>query len=138
MRALQVDAKRVFFPQFAALGLDHCWFQQAGATAHTARITMEILRQQFPGRVFSRFGDFNWPSRSPDLTAPDFFLWGFLNTRVYHNKPRTLQDLEANIEEEIANLQLGVLRVTIQIAVKRAQLCINSGGGHLREIIFSK
>ena len=121
-------------PQVAALGLDHCWFQQDGATAHTARVTMEILRHQFPGRVISRFGDLNWPSRSPDLTAPDFFLWGFLKSRVYHNKP---QVLKTNIEEEIANLEPGVLRATIQNAVKRAQLCINSGGGHLTDIIFS-
>jgi hypothetical protein len=31
-----------------------------------------------------------------------------------------------------------VLRATIQNAVKRAQLCINSGGGHLSIIIFFK
>lgn len=124
-------------PKVAEFGLEHCWFQQDGATSHTAQETMEILRHQFPGRVISRFGDLNWPARSPDLTVPDFFLWGFLKSRVYRHKLRTLQALKANIEEEINNLEPDVLRATIQNAVKRAQMCINSGGGHLTDIIFS-
>ena len=52
------------------------WFQQNGATAHTARLSMNTLRTAFPGRLLSRFGDIQWPSNSPDLTAADFFLWG--------------------------------------------------------------
>jgi len=32
--------------------------------AHTAEISMQFLRT-FPGRLVSRFGDVNWPSRSP-------------------------------------------------------------------------
>ena len=50
------------------------WFQQDGATAHTARETLNLLREQFPNRVISKNGDLRWPLRSPDLTPPDFFL----------------------------------------------------------------
>jgi hypothetical protein len=32
-----------------------------------------------------------WPPRSPDLTLPDFFLWGFLKERVYSNNPRSME-----------------------------------------------
>ena len=53
------------------------WFQQDGATAHTARESMQLLRERFNGRIICRF-DVNWPSRPPDLTSPDFFLWGYL------------------------------------------------------------
>ena len=49
------------------------WFQQDGATPDTARESMQLLREHFNGRIISRFGDINWPSRSPDLTSPDFF-----------------------------------------------------------------
>ncbi|XP_075164295.1 uncharacterized protein LOC142236896 [Haematobia irritans] len=38
-----------------------------------------------------------WPPRSPDLTAPDFFLWGYLKDKVYVNNPQTLQQLKDNI-----------------------------------------
>ena len=39
----------------------------------------------------------NWPPRSPDLTAPDFFLWGYLKGKVNANMPRTIQEFKANI-----------------------------------------
>jgi hypothetical protein len=51
------------------------WFQQDGTTANTARATMD-LRQLFVERIISRNSQINWPPRSPDLSAPDYFLWG--------------------------------------------------------------
>ena len=56
------------------------WFQQDGATFHTARPIMALLHEIFGDRIISRFSDFNWPPRSPDLTAPDFFLWDYLKS----------------------------------------------------------
>jgi hypothetical protein len=35
---------------------------------------MAALRPLFPERVISRIGNVPWPFRSPDLTAPDFFV----------------------------------------------------------------
>ena len=49
--------------------------------------------------------DLEWPARSPDLTPCDFYLCCFLKSRVYVNRPRTLQDLKTNIQEEIANIE---------------------------------
>ncbi|PNF28054.1 hypothetical protein B7P43_G12273, partial [Cryptotermes secundus] len=37
--------------------LRQMWFQQDGATAHTARASMEIALRMFPQHVISRFGD---------------------------------------------------------------------------------
>ena len=33
------------------------WFQQDGATAHTARASMTAVRAAFPNYAISRFGD---------------------------------------------------------------------------------
>ena len=74
------------------------WFQQDGATAHQR---MVLLRGLFGEHLISRFSGFNWPSCSPDLTASDFFLWGYLKERVYVNNPRTVQELKNNIRHEI-------------------------------------
>jgi len=63
------------------------WFQQDGATAHTAVISIAAFRLLFPQWVISRFGDVPWPPRSPDLTAPYFFLWGYLKSKVYSTRP---------------------------------------------------
>jgi len=50
------------------------WFQQDGATSHTAVISVAALRRVFQ-RVVARFGDVR-PPHSPDLTAPEFFSVG--------------------------------------------------------------
>jgi len=52
------------------------------------------VRNMFPGHLVSRFGDVPWPPRSPDLSTCDFFLWGYLKSRVYRHKPRMLNDLK--------------------------------------------
>lgn len=89
-----------FLPQLDELGLKNMWFQQDGATAHTARATTDILKKAFPGPLICRFGDLHWPARSPDLTVPDFFLWGFLKSRVYVNKPQTLEARSSGKSDE--------------------------------------
>ena len=67
------------------------WFQQDGATAHTARVSMAAVSEVFGDRVISRG---LWPPRSPDLTPPDFYLWGKLKGSVYGNNPRTMDELK--------------------------------------------
>ena len=52
--------------------MQNVYFQQDGATPHTARLAMDVVRRMFPGRGISRFGDIPWPPRSPDLTTCDF------------------------------------------------------------------
>ena len=77
------------FPQ-----LHKAWFQQDGATSHTARQSMAAVRELFGNRVISRFSDIPWPPRSPDLSVCDFFLWGYFKNRVYTTQPRTLDELK--------------------------------------------
>ena len=76
-------------------------FQQDSATAHTANESMTIVRNMFSGHLISRFGDVPWPPRSPDLSKCDFFLWGYLKSRVYTHKPCMLNDLKEAIRQEI-------------------------------------
>ncbi|XP_018315542.1 uncharacterized protein [Mycetomoellerius zeteki] len=55
-----------------------------------------------------------------DLTAPDFFLWGFLKSKVYVNKPRTLEALKDNIRREMAAIEPETLQKVMENAEKRA------------------
>ncbi|GFW31848.1 transposable element Tc3 transposase [Trichonephila clavipes] len=73
------------------------WFQQDGATCHTARATIDLLKDTFGDRLISRFGPVNWPPRSCDLTPLDYFLQGYIKSLDYANKPETLDHLEDNI-----------------------------------------
>jgi hypothetical protein len=63
---------------------------------------MRVLNRMFPARVISWRGNIEWPARSPDLNTCDFFLWGYLKSKVYKKKPRTTEDLKQNIMEEVA------------------------------------
>ena len=114
------------------------WFQQDGATAHTAVISIAALRRLFPQRVISHFGDVPWPPRSPDLTAPDFFLWGYLKNKVYSNGHTDLHTLKENIPEEIAKISEETLQATMCSFLTRVHLCIKEGGGHLKDLAHKK
>ena len=52
--------------------MDDIWFQQDGATCHTANVTIDLLRTVFENRIISRKSDVNWPPRSCDLTPTDY------------------------------------------------------------------
>jgi len=104
------------------------------ATAHTAVISIAALRCLFPQRAISGFGDVPWPPRSPDLTAPDFFLWGYLE-KVYITRPTDLHALKENIREEIAKLSEETLQAVMRSFFTCVHLCIEEGGGHLKDII---
>lgn len=117
---------------------DQTWFQQDGATAHTAQVSMEAVRALFPGKLISKFGDKNWPPRSPDLTPMDFFLWGYLKSKVYATNPATLDALRQRIEEEIAAIPAEMCSRVFQNLRVRLEECLQRNGHHLDNIIFKK
>ena len=92
-----------------------------GAICHTAIETIQLLHKTFPSTfpILSRFGDQIFFFRLPrlcDLTPLDFFLWGYLKSKVYVNN-------------------LTITRA-LQEEIKR---CINEiRGGHLPDVLFHK
>jgi hypothetical protein len=60
-----------FIAQLKEDEIDKAYFQQDGATAHTAHMSMALLDNVFVDRIISKTF---WPPRSPDLSPPDFFL----------------------------------------------------------------
>lgn len=126
----------LFLPALDDMGLDDMWFQQDGATCHTADATMNILQQRFAGMVISRRGDVNWPPRSCDLTPLDFFLWGFLKSQVYANNPQSTDALKVNITTAIAQVQQNLCGRVIENWITRIHATVRSRGGHLNDVIF--
>ncbi|GFX97556.1 transposable element Tcb2 transposase [Trichonephila clavipes] len=90
------------------------WFQQDGATCHTARATIDLLKDTFGDHLISRFGPVNWLPRSCDLTPLDYFLWGYVKSLVYADKPQTLDHLEDNIRRVIADIRPQMLEKVIE------------------------
>ena len=67
------------------------YFQQDGATSYTSHASMAEIQSFFGDRVISK--GLRLP-RSPDLTPPRYFLWGYLKATVYRNKPRNIDALK--------------------------------------------
>ncbi|GFX32676.1 tc3a_0 protein [Trichonephila clavipes] len=87
-----------FIPELNNHDVQELWFQQdvIAATCHTARATIDLLKDTFGDRLISRFGPVNCPPRSCDLIPLDYFLWwhlqgvyfwasGLLNSPQSHN-----------------------------------------------------
>ncbi|XP_055308848.1 uncharacterized protein LOC129572772 [Sitodiplosis mosellana] len=125
-------------PEIEARDLDDIWFQQDGASCHVSRLSMALLRRQFGEQLISRNGPVKWPPRSCDITPLDFFLWGYLKSKVYANKPATIDALEANITREIAAIQVPMLERVIENWNFRMDHLKRSYGQHLKGIIFKK
>ena len=78
---------------------------QDGAPPHIGKSVQQLLRQHFTEeRDISRCFHVAWPPRSPDLTPCDFFLWGYLKSKVYLGGVSNLSVLKENITWTVRNL----------------------------------
>jgi len=70
------------------------------------------------------------------ISACDFFLWGYLKSKFYIRKPRTVDDLKVSIREEISTVQQEMLVNVMQNFEERLRTCVRQEGRHLSDIIF--
>ena len=71
--------------------------------------------------------------QSPDLFPLDFCLWGYLKSKVYSPCPATLNQLQANITREVAQLDPAMVRRAMLDMSARAAKCITTGGGRFEK-----
>jgi hypothetical protein len=109
-----------------------CWLQQDGTTSHTANSTMEMVNKFFDHRIISKN---LWPPRSPDLTVPDYFLWGYLKQVVYSNHPQTIEDLKQNTEVAVLNISQETLKKVVRNMVTRVNTCYAENGSHFQHLL---
>ncbi|GFV43566.1 hypothetical protein TNCV_1690101 [Trichonephila clavipes] len=117
---------------------------RSGAVVPTRRRNMShsschngfIERHVWCDRLISRFGPVNWPPRSCDLTPLDYFLWGYVKSLVYADKPQTLHHLEDNIRRVIADVRPQMMEKVIENWTSRLDYIRASRGSPMPEIIF--
>ncbi|GFT51714.1 uncharacterized protein TNCV_4870351 [Trichonephila clavipes] len=74
--------------------------------------------------------------RSCDLTPLDYFLWGYVKSLVYADKPQTLDHLQDNIRRVIADIRPQMLEKVIENWTSRLDYIRASRGSPMPEIIF--
>ena len=57
---------------------------------------------------------------------------------MYNNHPTDLHTLKENIREEIAKLSEETLQAVMRSFLTLVHLCIEEGGGHLKDILHKK
>ena len=110
------------------------WWVQDGASPHRVINVRDRLNEVFGNnRVVGLGHDVEWPPRSPDLTPCDFFLWGYIKSKVFVNPPQTIHDLRQKIINEFNALQQqqDMIRNAVRGMQKRALLCVERNGGHV-------
>ncbi len=115
--------------------LSEALFQQGGAPGHWAVSVRNWLDNKFPRRWIGRGGPIAWPPRSPDLTPLDFFLWGYLKSQVYVNRPRTLDQLKTNIEVACNTITVEMLKNVRFSWETRLKYCIAIKGKQFEHLI---
>jgi len=88
-----------------------------------ASLNLQLYRVAQKERMF-----FNLPAIS--------FLGGYLKSKVYVRKPRTVDDLKVSIRGEIATVPQQMLVNAAQNFEERLRTCVRQEGRHLSDIIF--
>ena len=118
--------------------VEDIWFQQDGATAHTAQTTMCYLMELFPRHIITHHGHIPWPARSSNLAPCDFFLWDYLKGEVYKHHPCNLVELKTAIREEIQQITPAMTVRVMGNFRKRLNSFINTQGHHVEDVVFHK
>jgi hypothetical protein len=135
-----VPALTAMFPNDHEADVPHqdIWFQQDEAPSHFGINVRQYLNATFLARWIGRRGAIEWP-RSPDLTPLDFFLWGYLKSKLYFNRPNNLDELRQRICAEVEHITPEVLERSVQSVYTRIDQCQMVDGeqfAHLRYCLF--
>ena len=94
--------------------------------------TLELIRSIFEERVISVGMR---PSRSPDLTLCDFYLWGYLKYKVYARNPHTLDELKDYFRTEINLITEQQLMSGNENLLSRCRKCVDVRGQHFHHFL---
>ncbi|GFT42100.1 uncharacterized protein TNCV_1668871 [Trichonephila clavipes] len=109
---------------------------QDGAAPHIARRVKDLLRRSFgDDRVLSRHFQHAWPPRSLDLSPCDYWLWGYLKSQVYRDRPTSLGMLKDNIRLQCLTIIPDMLYSAVHNIIPRLQLLLRNDGEHIEHFL---
>jgi hypothetical protein len=104
-------------------------FMQDGAPPHWSVAVRNYLTATFPNRWMGRGSpSYPWPPYSPDLTPMDFFLWGFIKSRVFLTPIADKTELRLRIVQSFVDLPPDLVSRSITSYERRLRLCAERKG----------
>lgn len=113
--------------------MNRMWWIQDGAPCHRTIPVRNLLNDVFNTRIIAVNHEVEWPPRSPDLTPCDFFLWGYLKSKVYSTPPANAQELREKIfnEAQLLKEDPQVIKRVVGAMRKKLDLCLRRDGAHV-------
>ncbi|GFT61973.1 uncharacterized protein TNCV_4195921 [Trichonephila clavipes] len=65
------------------------------------------------------------------FNTADFWMWGYLKSRVYLSGPSSLSELKDAIRREVSSIHPDVLHSVVAGFVTRLECLLPCGGGHV-------
>ena len=130
------DCYRAMLNEILFTKIEEIWFQQDGATCHTAEATLDVLRSVFEDGITSRRAVVVWPPQSCDSTPLDHYLQGAVKNKCYADKPEIIDALKDIIREDIGEIKLHTINNVLKNWTNRVGYCMASRGSNWNEIIF--
>ena len=104
-------------------------FQQDGARAHTAKDTVQYLKENVPELIEPEM----WPANSPDLNPVDYGVWENLSSRVYREKIADIDQLVAVLKRKWEELPQEQINKAIDQFRPRLRKVIEMKGKHIEQ-----
>jgi hypothetical protein len=111
--------------------LEKVIFQQDGAPPHTCTQVKGLLKNYFKNQVISHGFPVQWPSRSPDFNPLDYWLWGYLKSKVYRNNVCDLASLRNAIMSNVLGITREQLHSGVSNFIGRMATAIEANGGYV-------
>ena len=99
-----------------------------------ASLKSQIASMKYSGRILSLRFNIMWKGHlARDLTPCDFFLWGYLKSKVFTTSPENINELRQRIIEEFSALrqQPEMIRHVMRGMHGRIIRCVERNGGHV-------
>jgi len=120
--------------QLGMMDLESNLFQQDGASIHTANRVVKYLKSNYYHHWIGkkRGGEKEWPPRSPDLSALDYFFWSYVQSQQLLNyEVQAKADLLNALLREIPHVRKKMIEKACSTMSKRCERCIDIGGGEI-------
>ena len=102
-------------------------FHQDSAPSHVSQFTLPFLESKGI-RYITRD---QWMPASPDAAPCDYWLWGYLKSKVIKRNVKTLSGLKRAIKEELKAIPLTMIHRALKAWPKRCRQIYYNKGGHI-------